>query len=72
VVPEYWIIKAKSDFRISYGHTSHGSQIVSGMEVLMAQSDLYSFNHDGTGGTLSLHDKEPAGDFGNPDRVTWA
>jgi len=71
-IPKYWINKAKADFRISYGHTSHGSQIVSGMEVLMDQSDLYSFNHDGTGGALSLHDGEPAGDLGNPDRTTWA
>jgi len=71
-VPEYWINKAKTEFRISYGHTSHGSQIVSGMEVLMAQSDLYSFNHDGTDGALSLHDYEPSGDLGNPDRTTWA
>jgi len=71
-IPEYWINKAKSEFRISYGHTSHGSQIVSGMQVLMNQNELYSFNHDGTGGALSLHDAEPPGDLGNPDRVTWA
>jgi len=71
-VPEYWINKAKAEFRISYGHTSHGSQIVSGMQVLMSQSDLYSFNHDGTDGALSFHDYEPSGDLGNPDRTTWA
>ena len=41
-IPEHWIRKARILFRISYGHTSHGSQIVSGMEVLMAKSDLYS------------------------------
>jgi len=38
----------------------------------MAQSELYSFNHDGTDGALSLHDNESSGDLGNPDRVTWA
>ena len=71
-LPKYWVEKAKSQFRISYGHTSHGSQIVSGMEVLMRQSDTYSFNHDGSDGALSLHDTEPPGDLGNPDRTTWA
>jgi hypothetical protein len=71
-VPEFWIIKAKDFYRISYGHTSHGSQIVSGMGVLMASSVLYSFNHDGIGGALSLWDTTPEGDLGNPDRTTWA
>jgi len=72
LVPKYWINKAKGKFKISYGHTSHGSQIVSGMKVLMAQSDLYSFNHNGTDEALSLHDYKPSGDLGNPDRITWA
>jgi hypothetical protein len=71
-IPEAFIRQAQADFRISYGHTSHGSQIVSGMYYLQAQDDLYSFNHDGTGGVLSLHDREPDGDLGNPDRTTWA
>src|SRR3989344_2337914 len=26
-IPEYWIKKAKGDFHIAYGHTSHGQQI---------------------------------------------
>ena len=30
-VPDYWIEQAKLTFFCSYGHTSHGSQIVSGM-----------------------------------------
>jgi hypothetical protein len=70
-IPELWIIKAKDDFRIAYGHTSHGSQIVSGMEVLASQSELYSFDYDGTDGALSLHDEEPWGDLGNPNRTEW-
>ena len=70
-VPEYWIQQAKQLFKISYGHTSHGSQIVSGMQVLLAQSDLYAFNHDGTGEALSLHDRVPSGDLGNPNRSEW-
>lgn len=71
-IPGHWIDKAKSEFKISYGHTSHGSQLVTGMELLMTQSDLYSFNYDGSSGALSLHDRKPSGDLGNPDRTTWA
>ena len=71
-VPDTWVSQAKTQFKISYGHTSHGSQLISGMTVLMGQDSLYSFNGGGTGGTLSLHDAEPAGDLGNPDWTTWA
>jgi len=71
-IPERWIKKAKTEFGISYGHTSHGSQIVSGMRVLMDQSGLYSFDQYGSKKSLALHDHEPRGDLGNPDRTTWA
>lgn len=33
-VPDEWIVKAKEKFRIAYSHTSHGSQIVTGMFAL--------------------------------------
>jgi hypothetical protein len=66
------MLEARAGFRIAYGHTSHGSQIVSGMSVLQDLSDLYSYNHEGTGGALSLYDATPPGDLGNPDRTTWA
>lgn len=72
-IPRYWISKARTDFRIAYGHTSHGSQIVTGMETLQsALGSLYAFNYDGSAGALSLHDYQPDGDLGNPDRTTWA
>ncbi len=72
-IPEQGISKAKSDVKISYGHTSHGSQIVTGMNLLKGDSgSLYWFDHDGTNGGLSLHDYEPSGDLGNPNRTTWA
>jgi len=71
-VPDAWVSQAKTLFKISYGHTSHGSQLTSGMQVLMGRDSLYSFNHDGTGGALSIHDYEPSGDLGNPDRTSWA
>ncbi|UCE58749.1 MAG: hypothetical protein JSU63_15050 [Phycisphaerales bacterium] len=72
-VPDVWVEQAKSQFRLSYGHTSHGSQIVTGMTVLEGlPGSIYLFNYDGSGGELSLHDTTPPGDLGNPDYYTWA
>lgn len=75
-IPEYWIDQAKVQHRVSYGHTSHGSQLVTGMGVLNDQtpSGLYDFNTNGavTPGVLSIADTTPSGDLGNPDRTTWA
>jgi hypothetical protein len=72
-VPVAWIEAAKAQFRVSYGHTSHGSQIISGMNLIKGSpGSLYWFDRDGTAGGLSLHDNTPSGDLGNPDRTTWA
>jgi uncharacterized repeat protein (TIGR01451 family) len=75
-IPEYWIEQAKANLRVSYGHTSHGSQPISGMVVLRADvsyGGLYDFNTNGAieAGTLSLADTTPSGDLGNPDRTAW-
>ena len=71
-VPAGWIEQAKSQFRASYGHTSHGSQLVTGMNLIKnPPGSLYWWDHDGTQGGLSLWDYTPAGDLGNPDRYTW-
>ncbi|HSD84486.1 MAG TPA: hypothetical protein VLG46_11530, partial [Anaerolineae bacterium] len=71
-IPPYWIEQAKALLRASYGHTSHGSQLVSGLSVFT--DALYAYNTDGSieAGVFSLADYTPDGDLGNPDRVTWA
>ncbi|MDO9300243.1 MAG: hypothetical protein Q7T89_02630, partial [Anaerolineales bacterium] len=73
-IPEYWITQAKEMLRLSYGHTSHGSQLVSGMGAIKSVNPLYDFNTNGAiaAGVLSLHDVTPTGDLGSPDRTTWA
>jgi hypothetical protein len=73
-VPPYWINQAKELLRLSYGHTSHGSQLVSGMGALESLDTLYSFNTNGAiqAATLSVDDYTPDGDLGNPDRTSWA
>ncbi|MCU0607827.1 MAG: hypothetical protein MUF78_10515 [Candidatus Edwardsbacteria bacterium] len=82
-VPAQWIAAARSGLRLTYGHTSHGSQVPTGMDVLADSLTGFQFANDhyyyqsGNGspvpsGTLSLWDGVPGGDLGNPDRVTWA
>ena len=71
-IDKIWISEAKSNFRIAYGHTSHGSQIVTGMALLAEiPNSVYNFNKGD--GSLYLNDASLlTGDLGNPDRQTWA
>jgi len=73
-VSSAWAAAAKSTLKISYGHTSHGSQIITGMSALAAANATYSFNNGGKGGALDLRDVPFAGayDLGNPNRTSWA
>ncbi len=75
-IPDQWINNAKSSLRCSYGHTSHGSQPITGMTALKDDPDsgnLYNFCTNGsiTAGVLSIADYTPDGDLGNPDFTTW-
>ena len=70
-IPEIWIEKTKKTFGISYGHTSHGSQIISGMRALQAKNGILSFSSNTSSRHLTIFDREPKGDLGNPDRRTW-
>lgn len=79
-VPESALLLAKSTLHIAYGHTSHGSQITTGMTGLTGFAgapyggSLYTWNSGGTGGALDLRDTPFSGasDLGNPDRTSWA
>lgn len=71
-IPKKWIDKAKTNFGIAYGHTSHGSQIISGMNSLRYKSKLYDFSNHFNSSELTLFDREPSGDLGNPNRKQWA
>jgi hypothetical protein len=79
-VPLEWITKAKTDLHIAYGHTSHGSQITTGMTGLVSfanapnDGSTYAWNNGGTGGALDLRDTPFSGasDLGNPNRTAWA
>ncbi|MFC1454307.1 hypothetical protein ACFLQL_03910 [Verrucomicrobiota bacterium] len=71
-IPASYIEKAKKMFKVAYGHTSHGSQIVAGMGALKKSNpSLYNYGN-GPAEKMSFLDYTPKGDLGNPDRVTWA
>jgi len=74
-IPESAIEQAKNNLHIAYGHTSHGSQLTTGMSGLVGfanngglglslPTDIFVWNNGGTGGALDLHDNAMAGDCG--------
>ncbi len=78
-IPSSWIDLAKQRLHIAYGHTSHGSQLTTGMAGLVTwKGAQYAFNTGGTGGALDLRDFSGnfgglgiANDLGNPNRTAW-
>lgn len=75
LIPDAWIDSAKAKLHIAYGHTSHGSQIITGMQGLVSwKGSKYAFNEGGTNGALDIDDYAFSGasDLGNPDRTSWA
>lgn len=65
-IPQAWIVAAKANLHIAYGHTSHGSQITTGMTGLVAfangggkglslPTDIFQYDHDGNNGGTHLH-----------------
>jgi hypothetical protein len=75
-----WIGEATQTLHIAYQHTSHGSQIPSGMAVLNSQhpDGEFAYNNGGSGGALDFRDyamssysSPSAEDLGNPNRTVW-
>jgi hypothetical protein len=60
LIPDAWISQAKSDLHIAYQHTSHGSQLITGMDALESFppfSNKYDREDDGNPTTaLDLDD----------------
>jgi hypothetical protein len=66
-IPDSLVGDVKATYSIFYGHTSHGSQIVSGMSMLYDEDSLYRYN-DGAG---SLQLSEYSGDLGHNGDTSW-
>ena len=57
-IPDYWITQAKNNLHAAYQHTSHGSQLVTGMNGLKSFPSFgnkYEWSDDGSAG-LDLDD----------------
>lgn len=74
-IPEWAILQAKQRLHIAYGHTSHGSQLTTGMTGLVAfangggkglamKKDIFAWNDGGIDRALDLHDYAMAQDCG--------
>jgi hypothetical protein len=85
LIPKAAIDKARSDLHIAYGHTSHGSQIITGMDGLMIfpnatyGNTTYNWTREGAEkaleeNALDLRDTPFSGasDLGAPDYTSWA
>ncbi|MBU0982655.1 MAG: hypothetical protein KKA42_02210 [candidate division Zixibacteria bacterium] len=66
-IPAQYLAQAHRQFSIFYVHTSHGSQIVSGMRILADSSSVYAFN----AGDSSLHLDEYSDDLGGDGDTSW-
>ncbi len=74
-IPLYRINQAKSNLHIAYGHTSHGSQLIDGMDGLVTFANnggmglnhpinTFSWSNGGEENSLDLHDYAMEGDCG--------
>ena len=81
-VPSTWIEQAKSNLHLAYQHTSHGSQITTGIGMLdtLNPGGLYAFQEGGGEGYLDYRDyamqayAEPPNDYmdlGQPEYTSW-
>ena len=66
-IPASVIRQVRSDYRIFYGHTSHGSQVLTGMGMLQTEDTLYQVNN----GAGSLSITEYSDDLGCCGDTTW-
>jgi hypothetical protein len=67
-IPAEYAGAAQSDYRMFYGHTSHGSQIITGMQLIAADDDAYAFNAGS--GTLNIEENDSM-DLGHEGDLTW-
>jgi len=74
-IPTEWINNAKDNLHIAYGHTSHGSQLITGMTGLMeweeGGGDLYKWNNGDLDGALDIRDRIMGGDLGHNGSLAW-
>lgn len=74
-IPMTAINRAKQALHIAYGHTSHGSQLITGMDKLddfKGGSGLFDWNDGPKAGSLDIDDRFTGGDLGHNGDTAWA
>ncbi|OQX72173.1 MAG: hypothetical protein B6D61_14840 [Bacteroidetes bacterium 4484_249] len=82
-IPEWAVLQARDSLHIAYGHTSHGSQLTTGMTALANQDtnligykgDIYCWDYywePGVFECLDIDDYFRSGDLGHNGDTTWA
>lgn len=84
-IPESAVLQARDSLHIAYGHTSHGSQLTTGINGLASQSsslvgykgdiycwDYYPDNNSKLNPCIDLHDYFRGGDLGHNGSTQWA
>ena len=67
-IPASWIQQARSSLRVGYGHTSHGSQLISGMMAFRGESgSAFYFSYSGWGLQPGLFLNDYWGNAGGAD-----
>ncbi len=66
-IPDSVLNRIETAYHIFYGHTSHGSQIVTGMSMIRDENPLFDFNNGP--GTLTI--TEYGDDLGADGDTTW-
>ena len=71
-VPEYWIGVVKTNMKVHYAHTSHGSQVQSGLGVLEGQNPLCGYSSGycslpSTPDALCMYDGQLTDDYISPE-----
>ena len=73
-IPESWIQTVKDNLLIGYGHTSHGSQLVTGMQAFEdTYGGIWDFDRATYGASpgIFLNDYWAPGDLGHNGSMTW-
>lgn len=75
-VPAVWIDSAKTKLKVTYQHTSHGSQLISGINAIAStHGGVYNFTSSGWGidSTVFLNDygMPGANDLGHNGDLAW-
>jgi len=73
-IPQSWIQQAQNDLLIGYSHTSHGSQLVSGMDAMNTYlGGNWNFNKTTYGSYpgVFFNDYWISGDLGHENDLTW-